>query len=757
LDSSKTTLSTDTSSVSEKNNLKFSPNSFYSIEISKFENTEIKIDGDLNESVWKKIRHLDNFSEFNPGDNIKPEVETEAMMFYDNDNLYIAFICYDNDMSKLRKTLCERDKIYSDDFISINIDTYNESRDAYELIVNPYGIQGDLSWNVQNGEDDTYDYIWYSAAKVYANKWTVEVAIPFKSLRFPDKNIQTWQFHLIRCRPRENRYQYTYIPLSRDDPFFFTKACKLNGIKDIKGGKNIEILPYAISTQSGSISDYNNANSEFKNEKIKGDFGFNLKYGITSNVTADFAYNPDFSQIESDAGVITVNNPVAFSFTEKRPFFLEGASIFISPLFVVYTRSINNPEYAFRLTGKIGKTEFGVLSAYDKRTPFIIPFTQGSDFIQTDRKSLTNIFRVKQTLKNESYIGFMMTDRQVNKKGDEFFNVDGNNRTFGVDGKFTFKDVYSLDFQFMKYITKEINYPEYDNSATFDNGRHTCALDGEYFTGMQNYVKLSRSARHWNFFLSYRDVAPTGRREVGYMSVNDYREIATDQNYMFYPDSKVLLRIQPEIYSYIWTSYDGIPRTQFLQPSLYMQFVKQINVYMGILAVNNERYNNIFFDGARRAFINFNINTLKTITLGGYFEIGKYIIKSSDPTMGYGVTLNLWSTFKPFGNLVMQNNYSYYELEKGYLGEKIYAGYILRNTSSYNLNKDITLRLICEYNTFSGSFYVNPLASYKPNPFTIFYFGFTDMYNDTEIPNGLPKYILTDRQFFLKMQYLFRI
>ncbi len=770
-DSIKYKNGTDTNATGQ--DFKYKSNTFNSITIKRYDNTNIKIDGELNEPVWKKISKYGNFCEVSPGDNSKPQVETEVLMYYDDDNLYFGFVCYDDEISNLRKTICERDKMFSDDFCGFFLDTYNEGRQAYELFVNPYGIQGDLMWTTPGNEDDTFDMIWYSDAKTYKDKWTIEVAIPFKSIRFPHKKVQDWQIHFLRIRPRENRYQYSLMPISRDDPTLFTKPCKLNGVENVKGGKNFEVLPYLIGNQTGSITDRGNSDSDFKNDKIKSDFGFNLKYGITSNITADLAVNPDFSQVESDAGIVTVNNPIAYSFTEKRPFFLEGASIFNSPLYVVYTRSINNPFFALKLSGKSGKTEFGYLSAYDKNTSFLIPYAEGSDVFSTDRTSLSNIFRIKHTLKGESYIGFIMTDKEVNRDGPftmellnfntyknnkaQFLNVDGYNRAFGIDGKYSFWDNYILDFQVMKYVTKEINYPDYDAGGTFDGGKHTRALDGEYFTGYQNYAILTRSARSWNYNISYRDISPTARRENGYLGNNDFREIASWQGYLFYFDNKTILRLQPQFYAYIRSYYDGTPREQFLQPSIWIQFGKQISLSTGFFAVNNEKFGGVFHEGVRRGYINFNINTLKLITLGGYFEIGKYIIRSENPALGQGMDIEFWSTFKPFNNITMQNNYVYYELSKGFGGEKLYAGYIFRNTTAYNFTKEITLRLITEYNTFSGSLYLNPLVSYRPNPFTIFYFGVTDMFNDTDTPNGQPRYILTDRQFFLKMQYLFRL
>ena len=325
----------------------FVPNKDLTIEIFEVANSGINIDGDLSEPVWKSAKKYGNFSEVDPGDNTKPPAETEVQMFYDKDNFYVAFTCYDSNISKIRSTLTDRDKMFNDDFVDIFFDPYGEGKQAYELVVNPYGIQGDLQWQSNGNEDASLDIIWYSEAKIYKNKWTVEISIPFKSIRFPDKNVQEWSIHLLRNYPREiGRIQFSFVPFNRDAPTLFTDHATLKGIRNVKSGNNLEILPYVLGTQSGNLSDMRNADSEFETEDIKGKFGFNVKYGITSSLTTDLAYNPDFSQVESDASQINVNTTFALFYPEKRPFFLEGSSIFDSPMNVVYTRSINNPLFS---------------------------------------------------------------------------------------------------------------------------------------------------------------------------------------------------------------------------------------------------------------------------------------------------------------------------------------------------------------------------------------------------------------------------
>jgi len=234
-----------------------------------------------------------------------------------------------------------------------------------------------------DGEDSNYDAVWESDAKVYDDRWTCEFAIPFKSIRFPDKNVQEWNIHLYRVRPRESREQHFWVPIAQDDPSLFTKSAKLKGMKNIKGGKNFEVLPYVLGSRDYYLSDDEDPNSDFLSDPFKGELGLNLKYGITSNLTADVTINPDFSQVESDASVIDVNTSFALFYPEKRPFFLEGKSIFNTPTSVVYTRSINDPLFAAKLTGKIGDFDIGYMTGYDEQTPFIIPLKESSNFISS--------------------------------------------------------------------------------------------------------------------------------------------------------------------------------------------------------------------------------------------------------------------------------------------------------------------------------------------------------------------------------------
>ena len=747
------TISKDTSS------LNYTPE----ISISKISNDKIEIDGELSEEEWKTAAKITDFYEFEPGDNVKPSVNTNVLMCYDENNLYVGFICYEDDMNKIRKTLTHRDDTYNDDYAGVIIDTYGEGKQAYELFVNPYGVQGDLLWTTPGNEDLSFDVVWYSEANVYQNNWVAEIAVPFKSIRFPKNNVQEWKIHVYRNRPRENRQEISWAAVSRNAPTLFTNSGTLKGIKNINSGNNLEILPSFVSSQAGNISDLSNADSEFVNEKIKGQFGLNIKYGISSTLTADLTFNPDFSQIEADAGIINVNNPYAYSYTEKRPFFIEGANIFSTPFNVVYTRMINNPLTAFKLSGKIGKTDVGYLAAYDKKTPFIIPFEDNSSFLNTDRKSLSNILRIKHTIKNETFLGFILTDREVNKPGNDFLNVDGYNRVFGFDGNVKLFENYFFEFQFLRYVSNEITDSSYNNYGTFDNGKYTKALDGESFSGFGTHLELLRSAKHWNFSLSYDDASPVARRDNGYITNNNYRTLFLRQSYMFYPETDFLKRIQPGCMGIVRHTYDGKLKELFLDAEIWFRFKHQISANVSFFLVNNEEFNGVYHKGARRFSLNVDANTFIFLSGGFSATIGKYIIRFGNSYVGYGGEFGGWLTFIPLENLTLNTEYSYFELAKNYGGEKLFAGYILRNTLNYLPVKDFSLRIITEYSSADKYFYINPLISYRPNPFTIFYFGFTHQYNNLELPSSASnyypdsKYTLSTRQFFLKFQYLFRL
>jgi hypothetical protein len=352
----------------------------------------------------------------------------------------------------------------------------------------------------------------------------------------------------------------------------------------------------------------------------------------------------------------------------------------------------------------------------------------------------------------------ILTDREVNKDTKRAFDVDGYNRVFGFDGNFRFLENYNVSFQSVRLFTREINYQDYNNPNKFDNGKYTAALDGEYFAGNSNYLSLNRSARHWNFNLSYNDASPLSRRDNGFNSNNDFRTVQTWQGYTLYPEGKIIKRIEPSLFGYLRYDYDGKIREQFAQTQLYFRLPMQINTNIGFFLVNNEHFKGIFHEGVRRATMNLNFQSFSWLQGGFYVATGKSIVRNDNPYIGYMNNYEIWGTIKPIDRITLENTYNYYELLKEFGGEKVFAGYIFRNKTNIQVTKNLSARLIFQFDTFSGNFNFSPLISYKLNPFTIFYVGSTYDYNDVVTsPNDIYKKVLTDRQYFLKLQYLWRM
>ena len=329
----------------------------------------IKIDGDLNDPGWQGAAKASHFFEHNPGNQTKPAVDTEVFITYDDEYLYVGFLCHDKP-GDVRASFCERDKVFNDDLMFLALDTYGEATHAYEIAVNPYGIPGDLLFSPAYGEDATYDMIYKSAGRITDQGWVAELAVPFSSLRFPDKPEQTWRVDFWRNRPRESQYQYSWAAYDRNEDCWPCQWGTVTGITGIKPSKGFEFLPAVVAHESGSLGD----GGRLENGDVKGDVGLGVAYDVSSELKAEATVNPDFSQVESDVAQIDVNSTFALFYPEKRPFFQEGSDLFNTYFTPIYTRSINDPLVAGKMTWRQGSNSLAFLSGRDEHSVIILPF-----------------------------------------------------------------------------------------------------------------------------------------------------------------------------------------------------------------------------------------------------------------------------------------------------------------------------------------------------------------------------------------------
>ncbi|MFT5433514.1 MAG: hypothetical protein ACI9OJ_004220, partial [Myxococcota bacterium] len=395
------------------------------------ERADISIDGRLDDTGWQDAAILSDFTQFEPVEGTRASQATEIRVLVDADAIYFSVIAYDDNPSDIRATLSERDSYTrSDDYVRFVLDTFDDARRAFVFTVNPLGVQHDGIWN-QGGSsgrrggfgppiDDNPDFLWESNGQITDSGYQAEVRIPFKSLRFSEVAEQAWGLQVERSVQRTG-YRSSWAPITADIANRLAQSGKLTGLRNLDMGMFLELNPVVTGRRIGGLD---SETGVFQHDATTGDFGVNATYGLTSNLTLDGTYNPDFSQVEADAGQISVNERFALFFPEKRPFFLEGTEIFAMPKQLIYTRRVANPIGGAKLTGKIGSLSVGYLGALDES------FDVGAD------NTIVNLVRVKNDVGSGSSIGAVYTDRSV--------STSDYNRVAGADATLQLTDRYTL-------------------------------------------------------------------------------------------------------------------------------------------------------------------------------------------------------------------------------------------------------------------------------------------------------------------------
>ena len=542
----------------------------------------IVVDGRLDEDMWKEAAVFKDFYQTSPGDNVAPSKPTEAYMMYDEKNLYIGFKCYD-EKDKIRATVAKRDNVFGEDNVRVWLDTYNDQRRAYVLGFNPHGIQQDGIFTEGRGADFSVDIVMESKGVIEDWGWSVEVKIPFKSLRYTAGKGKMWGFNAARNIDRFNDEFDQWMPDDRNISGFLIKHGKITGLEDIKVERTLEIAPSITVSESGNrrrtlfASTVNNFPSgaiidpsRFVNGGIKQDIGVTMKLNVTPNVTLDVAYNPDFAEIEADAPVITANQRFPIFFQEKRPFFLEGVEIFQSPLQTFHSRNIVDPDLAVKLTGKIGKTSFGFLLASDKAPGNFSQeerddpiFKPSLEFL--DKSAYFGIVRVKRDVGKENNVGFFGTMRVFPRQ---------RNFTGGFDGTFKLNPSTIMNFQVVGTHSRRNFYSPDLNRSRYRTG------NGLGYSWSLDYTK-----KNYGFFIEALGRSRYYRADAGFTRRVNTNQIFFASRVSSNPNPKAKLiradwrQFARLVYDWKGRSTDGFIGTNFffqLQGSVF------INTEMGV-------------------------------------------------------------------------------------------------------------------------------------------------------------------------------
>src|SRR5262249_2490124 len=387
--------------------------------------------------------------------NTAPSKPTEVFIGYDSRTLYLGFHCYDDERDKVRATVAKRDEVFGDDNVRVWLDTFNDQRRAYVLGWNPLGIQQDGIMTEGSGTDFSVDIVMESKGMLTDDGWVVEVAIPFKSLRYEAGKGKLWGFHVWRNFFRFNDDMDSWMPLSRDISSNLAQEGHLTGLEGISTEHTLEIIPSVTVSETGKrVSALTPAQlaadptlldkGRLLNEPIHFDLGLTAKYSITPTVTLDLAVNPDFAQVEADQTVVTANQRFPIFFEEKRPFFLEGIDIFKTPIQVVHTRAIVDPDIAVKLSGKRGKNTFGILLASDNAP---------GNFTEEEKQDTANLPSIARFINKNAYVGILRLKRDVGKQSyigllvTSYNFIEKHNQLGSIDGRFQISKQKTFRFQ----------------------------------------------------------------------------------------------------------------------------------------------------------------------------------------------------------------------------------------------------------------------------------------------------------------------
>jgi hypothetical protein len=704
--------------------------------IPKF-TSKVRVDGILDEKLWQESLVLTLNYEVEPGENIAPPVQTEILLATGPAFLYVGFRAYDPKSSEIRARVTDRDNIWEDDYVGIILDTFNDSRNTYNFYCNPLGIQADQVMGAIG--DDEYDAIWDSAGHITKSGYTVEMAIPFSSLRFQESNgRQIWRIDAVRNFPRNLTHTLGLFARDRNNNCYMCQAVEVIGFSGAKAGKNLEFDPTLSALVTHERDPFPGGKLSKKTGKV--DPGLTARWRITPNITLSSAINPDFSQVEADAAQLDINTQFALYYPEKRPFFLEGTGIFRSPTFrVIYSRAVADPNWGIKLTGKEKKYTFGFFTVQDNITNLLFPGTYRSRSTSINKKNISTVLRVLYDVGKSSNLGIVITDRE----GEDYFN-----RLIGLDGnlKITAKDLFTIQL-----VSTQTHYPdEIVSQFNQPQGR---------FSGTALDLFYQHKTRQVDLWCQYQDITPNYRADLGLGGQTGYRTRVLRGAYTWWHNpghwySKINIGSQ-----YLHeTDREGTLLLQTLQSWIKYYGPQQSYVRIGI-NLGRKSFMGVEFDDR---YVDFDVSLYPTgslmLSLNGYFgdqvdianvQAGKQL--SFNPVLQYKIGRHL---FAGLDHVYERLNVS---------GGRLYTANLSNIRLIYQINRRAFFRVILQYadSRYNPDLYgyaVDPLErhlfsqvlfSYKINPRTVLFLGYSDNYSGSVyIP-----LTQANRTLFLKVGY----
>ncbi len=695
------------------------------------------LDGSLDDEAWKNAAVVDDiWVTYNPVNGNELPQSTRAYIAYDDQNLYFAFHCKDTQPDLIKTSLTKRDGIFEDDWVGLSIDTVGGKKYGYEFFVNPSGAQADI-FRTGDMEDSSTDWVWYSAGKVVSDGYIVEIRQPLKSIRFASgKDVRMGVIFWRRI---------SRLGMSGSWPQL-VPGQSMGGsqaevrIAELSRPLVLEALP-SFTTTSGrnrlSPTSWSGADQTR-------DLGFAVKYGITSSIVAEATMNPDFSQVESDALQVTVNQRYPVLYSEKRPFFMEAGNLFDlaavgdglgNMVMPVHTRTVVDPQWGIRLTGEQGKGSFALLASAD-RSPGN-PWGEGEVNPDLGRKATFWIGRGKLGLGNDNYVGLLYSGREF---GEEY------NRALAADFSFRFLKNHQV---MGHYIQSFSNRPEAGGEAK-----------GGYLTAEYGFSKGNSFA-----LAMIENVDPGFQMDTAYYQRSG---ITTAKFYLqqrFVPNAKKLpwlLGFTPTVYgAIIHDKVTGMDDRELMFEG-YVNFVLKGQLG-GYFYLGQECWAGRAFQRATSQ-LSVSLQPFKWLSLHSCYGFGNAIYYDPvDPFLGHRTQLHINFTLQPTKNLNLFAEHVISRFRRPETGDKVYDQGIWRGRLTYQFNPKLFVRGLVQYDSFYQRVLGDFLASFTYIPGTVLYLGYGSLNESQSWIDGAwqrgvtgDRYYQTRQSLFFKVSYRYQ-
>lgn len=690
------------------------------------------IDGILDDRAWQQAPlGTGDWLTYNPLHGERIPQRTTVWVGHDSDFVYFAFRCEDPEPAQVKTSITRRDNIWADDWVGFSLDALGTGQLSYHFMVNANGVQLDMLNSIAGGEDESPDYVWDSAGRRNDEGYAVELRVPLQSLRFRGSN--DVRMGVLFWRRVSRTGVSVSWPALQPGTWVFEKHAPLY-FGDLQPRLPREIIPsttYARTERRQTPDRWGDADDQ-------GDVGASAKYGITSTITLDATVNPDFSQVESDAFQVEVNQRFPNFFSEKRPFFMEGAGIFTlagqgndnSLQAAVHTRRIGDPVFGAKLTGSAGRLTFATLSALDQAPGRNVP----ADDLDAGKDRLFNIGRVQYSLGPSNYVGGI---------GLETRFAGGHNRVVGADVSWRLSPTQRISGFALASRSQA------PRAAAASSG---IGAQAGYEFNTRRLLLIGYGEHYDRDF----EMQTAFINRVGLTSGWGFAE------YSFYParTKRWLLRVSP--FSFTQGGRDrNAGGNEIIQVTgIRGRFSRQGNLridrFDGFETWAGQR-----FDRARWRMLG-GVQLYRWISADGQLSVGDAIFyDAADPFQGESADARVGVTLQPSGRLSQALSYRHIAFDRAATGERVYDLDLVYSRTTYQFSRQFFIRAIAQFDSSRHRVLTDFLSSYELRPGTVIFAGYGSLierrdYIDDEWRLGEGDYRTSQRGLFFKASYLHR-